>query len=275
MSQAAIGVFDSGLGGLTVARVVRDQLPGERIVYLADSGRCPYGPRSQRQVREFSIEILDRLAERGVKLAIVACNTATAALMEPAWPTHYPFPVLGVIAPGARAAVTATRNGRIGLLATEGTVRSGAYGRAIVALRPTAEVFAQGCPRLVAAVEAGLDQRDPEVVAAVAEYVQPLVDQGIDTLILGCTHFPHLANVIAAATGPGVTLVDPAGETVREARMLLQAAGEAAVGDETLSPLVATADLFLTSGDVETFVRLAGIFWPGAVHAGQHIELKG
>lgn len=276
MLQARIGIFDSGLGGLTVARVLRDQLPDAPIVYFADSGRCPYGPRPGTQVRTFSLEILDLLANHGVSLAIVACNTATAALAEPEWPQAHPFPVLGVIEPGARAAVAATQNGRIGLLTTEGTLRSGAYERAIRRLRPASVVCGQGAPKLVTAVEAGLEQRDPRVIAAVREYVAPLVGQGIDTLVLGCTHFPHLASIIGEIAGPTVTLVDPAGETVRQAKALLASGHDAAATDSGAAAAVRSPrapDLFLTSGDAGTFCRLAGTFWPGVVSECQHVEM--
>lgn len=279
MVQARIGIFDSGLGGLTVARVLRDQLPDAPIVYFADSGRCPYGPRPAMQVRTFSLEILDLLAGYDVALTIVACNTATAALAQPEWPHEYTFPVLGVIEPGARAAVAATQNGRIGLLTTEGTMRSGAYERAIHRLRPEAMVCGQGAPKLVTAVEAGLGQRDPRVIAAVREYVAPLVGQGIDTLVLGCTHFPHLAGIIGEIAGPTVTVVDPAGETARQAKALLASGLDAATTERTDSDAAAmvrspaAADLFLTSGDAGTFCRLAGTFWPGVVTQCQHIEM--
>lgn len=265
MSKQPIGFFDSGLGGLTVARAVSELLPGEDLVYIGDSGRCPYGPRPADEVRRFSLQILDRLAAEHVKLAIVACNTATAALMA-AWPTAYPFPVLGVIGPGARAAVAATRTGRIGLVATEGTVRSGAYAQAISELNGDAQVFGQGCPKFVAAVEAGLSQWAPEVVAAAQEYIGPLLGQGIDTLILGCTHFPHLAGVIGQVAGPGVTLVDPAGEVAAEARSLLAAAGQLAPADGR-APL----RRFYTSGDPEVFVKLGNVLWPDGVPDCQQI----
>lgn len=264
MSRQAIGLFDSGLGGLTVARAVREIMPGEDIVYIADSGRCPYGPRPQEEVRRFSLQLLDRLAGEGVKLVIVACNTATAALLAE-WPTNYPFPVLGVIAPGARAAVAATQNGRIGLLATEGTVRSGAYAQLIAELRPGTEVHAQACPKFVAAVEAGLDQWAPEVVAMAREYVGPLVERGIDTLVLGCTHFPHLTDVIGRTAGPGVRLVDPAAETAREARELLVRVGTLAGGEGGQCR-------FFTTGDPATFVRLGNVLWPGGVTNCGHID---
>lgn len=265
MAKQAIGFFDSGLGGLTVARAVRVLMPNEDIIYIGDSGRCPYGPRPAGEVRAFSLQILDQLADHGVKLAIVACNTATAALM-PEWPAGYSFPVLGVIAPGAQAAASATRNGRVGLIATEGTVKSGAYARVIADLNPGARVFGQGCPKFVAAVEAGRDQWSPEVVAAAKEYVTPLKDYGIDTLILGCTHFPHLAGVIGQTAGAGVTLVDPAEETARQARDLLARAGTLAGSGEKAS------SRFFTSGDVETFIRLGNILWPGGVEDCSHIR---
>lgn len=265
MARHGIGLFDSGLGGLAVARAVRELLPGEDIVYIGDTRRCPYGPRPQSEVRRFSLQLLDRLADEGVKLVIVACNTATAALL-PEWPTHYPFPVIGVIAPGARAAVAATQNGRIGLLATEGTVRSGAYARFIAELRPGTEVHAQACPRFVAVVEAGLDQWAPEVVAMAGDYVRPLVERGIDTLVLGCTHFPHLAGIIGQTAGPGVRLVDPGAETARAARDMLACAGSLVTEGRGESR-------FFTTGDQATFVRLGNVLWPGGVTHCEHIDL--
>lgn len=268
MTKQAIGFFDSGLGGLTVARAVRNLMPAEDIIYIGDSGRCPYGPRPANEVRRFSLEILDRLADYGVKLAIVACNTATAALMTD-WPTTYPFPVLGVIAPGAQAAAAASRNGRIGLVATEGTVKSGAYARAIAGLNPDAVVIGQGCPKFVDAVEAGVDQWSPGVVAAAREYVAPVAAQGVDTLILGCTHFPHLAGVIADVAGQGVRLVDPAEETARQAWVMLTESGKLAAPDGSRP-----TSRFFTSGDAGTFVRLGNVLWPGGVPGCEHIEVQ-
>ncbi len=218
-ADGAIGIFDSGVGGLTVLHALLEVLPREDLVYLGDTGRYPYGTKSAETVTRYSIENVEFLAARGLKLLVVACNSASAVALE-ALTARYTFPILGVIEPGARAAVARTRNGRIGVIGTDATIASGAYTRALRVLRPTLEIYTRPCPLLVPLAEEGwLDGPVPRGVAET--YLATLRKSGIDTLILGCTHYPLLRPLIADVMGPGVTLVDSAEETARAAAALL------------------------------------------------------
>jgi glutamate racemase len=201
-----IGVFDSGVGGLTVARALMDLLPDERIVYFGDTARGPYGPRDLGEVREFTAEVVAWLASAGTKLVVAACNTATAAALQTD-PLSFDVPVVGVIAPAVEAAVRSTHNGRIGVIGTEGTIASGAYDRAVAAADPDVKLFSQACPEFVSFVEAGRTT-DTEVLEAAADPLAPLVAAGVDTLILGCTHYPLLTGVLTYVMGPDVALDD-------------------------------------------------------------------
>lgn len=206
----AIGVFDSGVGGLTVVSALRRRLPRESILYLGDTARLPYGSKSADTVTRYTRRNIEFLAERGVKAVVVACNTASALALPNLTPE---VPTWGVIEPGARKAAEVTR-GRVGIIATEGTVRSDAYPRAIRALRPEVEILSQSCPLFVPLVEEGW--YDDSVTEEVARrYLAPLLDAGVDTLVLGCTHYPLLKNVLQRVAGPEVTLVDSA-ESVAE-----------------------------------------------------------
>jgi glutamate racemase len=248
-----IGVFDSGVGGLTVARALMDLLPDERIVYLGDTARGPYGPRDLDEVRGFTVEIVDHLAARDTKLVVAACNTATAAI-DPARgdAPAFPVPVLGVIAPAVTAAVRATRHGRVGVIGTVGTISSGAYDRAVTAVDAEVKLFSQPCPRFVELVEAGRTT-DPEVLEVAADYLAPLVAAGVDTLILGCTHYPLLTGVISYVMGPDVVLVSSAEETARRVFARL-------VEEQTLAHAAQVDHAFIASGDGEEFSRLAARF---------------
>ncbi|MEW6424364.1 MAG: glutamate racemase [Bacillota bacterium] len=210
-----VGLFDSGVGGLTVAREVFRLLPGESIIYFGDTVHVPYGPRKKEELIQFAHEIISFLVSAGVKYIIFACGT-NSSLTLPVVRTAYSVPMIGLVEPGAREAVEATRNRRIGLIATEATVKSGAYARAIKALAPDLRVFAEPAPRLVPLVEGGLSAGE-EARQAVFESARPLKEAGIDTLILGCTHYPFLAPHFREYLGPEVRLVDPAAATVREA----------------------------------------------------------
>ncbi|MFN2442085.1 MAG: glutamate racemase [Thermoanaerobaculia bacterium] len=211
--SGAIGIFDSGVGGLTVFNEIAAALPGESLIYLGDSARVPYGTKSAETVSRYALEAASFLMGRGIKAMVVACNTATAAAL-PLLRDRLPIPVIGVIEPGARAAVAITR-GRIGVIATEGTVRSGAYGAAIRELQSGAEVIEQACPLFVPLAEEGW--ANTRVAQEVAEiYLRPLLDGGIDTLVLGCTHYPLLKNTISKVAGDAVALVDSA-ETTADA----------------------------------------------------------
>ncbi len=214
-----LGVFDSGVGGLTVVRQIVARLPRERVVYFGDTARVPYGTKSREAVIRFSKENIIALLHHKVKLVVIACNTATSWALEELRET-FPLPMLGVIEPGARRAVQATRNRRIGVIATQSTVRSRAYDRHIQALARGVRVYSQACPLLVPLVEEGwLDHPVTRLVAA--EYLRPLKRQKVDTLILGCTHYPLLKPLLQELMGPQVTLVDSAEEVARETQALL------------------------------------------------------
>jgi glutamate racemase len=240
-NQLPIGVFDSGVGGLTVASAIKAELPNETITYFGDTARCPYGDRTPEQVLEFSTEICDFLVQRGVKMLVVACNTATAVAL-PTLQQRYRIPVLGVVRPGARAAVLATKTKRIGVIGTAVTVASGVYERAIKALLPDAEVYSLACPEFVPLVERG-ETSGQHVERIVKERLQPLQERDIDTLILGCTHYPHLGSVIQRAVGDNVRLISSAYETAREVKAVLS--DQVGKTNRVESP----ADQYFTSGD--------------------------
>jgi len=206
--HAPIGVFDSGIGGLTVVAALRSHLPRENLVYLGDTARVPYGGKSRETVTRYSEEICQFLLRHDCKAIVVACNTASA-LAVPELQRSLAVPVLGMIQPGAAAAVSATRNGRIGIIGTRATVLSRAYDQAILELAPTAKIFSHACPVLVPMIEEGwLD--DPLTDLAIERYIRPLLDSEIDTLVLGCTHYPLLKAAIAEIAGPDVHIVDSA-----------------------------------------------------------------
>lgn len=210
MNSAPIGIFDSGVGGLTVARAIIDQLPNERLIYIGDTAHSPYGPKPIAQVRSLALEIMDTLVAQGVKMLVIACNSASAAVLRDAR-ERYDVPVVEVIQPAVRRAVASTRNGRIGVIGTEATVGSRAYNDAFAAA-PQLELVAQACPRFVEFVEAG-DVSSPEVVRVAHAYLDPVRDAGVDTLVLGCTHYPMLKGVISVVMGRDVTLVSSSDET--------------------------------------------------------------
>lgn len=245
MSNAPIGIFDSGFGGLTVARAVLDQLPGEPILYLGDSARAPYGPRPIAQVRAYSLEMLDLLVSEGVKMLVIACNSATSAVLRDAR-ERYGVPVVEVISPAARRAARATSNGRVGMIATQATVTSRSYEDAFAAA-PDIELTTVACPRFVEFVERGVTHGQ-ELLDAATEYLQPIVDAGCDTLILGCTHYPLLAGVISYVVGDGVTLVSSADETAKDVFRVLNDQGLARPAD-----MPPPAHRFRATGDPGVF----------------------
>lgn len=217
--KAPIGVFDSGIGGLTVAAELCRLLPNENIFYIGDTARVPYGGKSQSTIERYSAEISDLLLAEGAKMIVAACNTASA-LAIPKLEQTLTVPVTGVILPGAEAAVAATRNGHVGVIGTRGTIRSGAYERAIHQLDPTIRVTSQACPMLVPAIEEGwLD--DPITDQVIGRYLGHLVESGIDTLVLGCTHYPLLKTALTRLLGEEVRLVDSAENCALAVRRLL------------------------------------------------------
>lgn len=260
--DAAIGIFDSGFGGLTVARAVMDLLPHERVVYLGDTARQPYGPKPIATVRRYALQCLDGLVERGVKMLVIACNSASAAVLHDAR-ERYSVPVIEVIRPAVRRAVSATRTGRVAVISTVATATSGAYPDAFAAA-PQIDVISKACPRFVEFVEAGITS-GPELMAVAHEYLDPLTQVDIDTLVLGCTHYPLLAGAISYVMGPQVALVSSAEETALEVyRQLASADG--------LRPL----DLpdpehrFLTTGDPAHFTSLARRFVGDGAPTAEH-----
>src|SRR5881275_2543714 len=203
-----IGVFDSGIGGLTVVKALRDQLPNESIVYLGDTARVPYGPKSEETVQRYALELAEMLTRQNAKALVVACNTVSSVAL-PILTTKFSVPVIGVIDPGARAALQATRNRHIGVIGTRATIRSGAYEKALRATDNNVRVSSRACPLLVPLIEEGL-LNDAVTDQMIVRYLQPLVADGIDTLVLGCTHYPLLSTAIAHALGREITLVDSA-----------------------------------------------------------------
>jgi len=219
VSERAIGVFDSGVGGLTVLKELMQTLPGEELVYLGDTARVPYGTKSPSTVLRYALEAATFLVAQHVKLLVVACNTASSVSL-PALAERFNLPVVGVIEPGARKAVSITRSGRVGVIGTEGTVKSDAYARAIHALGPAIEVFSAPCPLFVPLAEEGWAEH-PVARLTAQEYLQPLQEKGIDTLVLGCTHYPLLKTTIAEVLGDSVALVDSAEETALTVQQIL------------------------------------------------------
>ena len=247
--DAPIGVFDSGVGGLTVARAIRDQLPGESIIYVGDTARTPYGPRPIAEVRQFALEILDDLVAQGVKMLVIACNTASAAVLRDAY-ERYDIPVVEVIAPTVRSAAAITRNGRVGLIGTQGTIQSRVYDD-LFHLRPEITLSSQACPRFVGLVEAG-ETSGPEVLRIAEEYLAPLIEHDIDTLVLGCTHYPFLRGAIRQVVGPEVALVSSDIETANRVYEVLTDHG--LLRTDPAQPIVRYE---ATGEDTASFVELA------------------
>ena len=235
--DAPIGIFDSGFGGLTVARSVIDQLPHESLLYVGDTARQPYGPKPIGEVREYALECLDHLVEQGVKALVIACNSASAAMLRDAR-ERYDVPVVEVIYPATRRAVAATKNGRIGVICTRSTAESLAYDDAFAAA-PHLELTTRACPRFVDFVEEGVTGGD-ELLAVAHEYLDPLTEIGVDTLILGCTHYPLLTGVISYVMGGAVTLVSSAEECAKDVYRMLADTGLMREGGEPSYSFVTT-----------------------------------
>ena len=247
-----IGVFDSGVGGLTVARAILDLLPHEPLIYVGDSARFPYGPKPVDEIRRYALEIADYLVHREVKMLVIACNSVeVSAIGDIA--VRAEIPVIGVIDPGTRAAVHATRNGVLGMIGTEATVKSGAYERAVAATGADVELHPQACPLFVEHVEAG-DTTSDALRAAARGYLVPLVERDIDTLILGCTHYPLLSGLLQLELGPDVVLVSSAEETAKDVYATL--VGRGLQRDDPGPPL----HEFLATGDPVQFQQVAEVF---------------
>jgi glutamate racemase len=265
MTNAPIGIFDSGVGGLTVARAILDQLPNESVLYIGDTARGPYGPRPLAEVRDFSLETLDFLVEQGVKALVIACNTASAAMLRDAR-ERYSIPVIEVIQPAVRRAVAATRTGKVGVIGTRATIDSKAYLDAFAAA-PHLEITSTACPRFVEFVERG--ETSGEAITQVArEYLAPMIAADVDTLVLGCTHYPLLTGVISYVMGNSVSLVSSAEETAKDLyRVLVEGSLLRDASD------AAPIHRFLATGDAKAFEGLARRFLGPEVGTVQHQEL--
>ena len=226
--SSPIGMFDSGIGGLTVLKEVQKQLSKESVIYLGDTARVPFGGRSKKEILNINHEIINYLMNLGVKMIIMACGTSSS-LAYPLVKDKYKLPIVSLIEPGATAAATSTKNKKIGVIATVGTVGSHSYRKAINEINKTIKVYEISCPLLVPLVERGLTSSE-ETKRVVTEYLTPLIKSNIDTLILGCTHYPHLSNLIKEVTENKVTLIDPAEETIKEAKQILLRSKLASMG---------------------------------------------
>ena len=271
-SASPIGIFDSGIGGLTVVREVMRQLPDERIIYFGDTARVPYGPKSPDTVRRYSREIAEFLTSQDVKAIVVACNTATAHAL-PVLQEEFDLPVIGVVEPGARAAVAASRRRELGVIGTAGTIGSGAYERAIRHLAPDADIIARACPLFVPLIEEGWLDRDATRLIA-TEYLAPMREAGVDTLVLGCTHYPLLKPLFGEILGPDVVLIDSAEETAAETARVLDARGLRA-SREGKAGLTSTRPRhrFIASDAPDHFLRLGQRFLGSAIECVETMTL--
>lgn len=258
MDNRPIGVFDSGIGGLTVLKEIIQRLPGEDVVYFGDTARVPYGTRSRDTIVKYTFQSVRFLLSKNVKAIVIACNTASATALNDI-KNAFDIPVVGVIEPGAAAAVGANRNGKIGIIGTPATVLSGAYGKAIKKIDCSKDIVSSPCPLFVPIVEEGW--YDTEVARLVAkEYLKPIIESGVDTIVMGCTHYPLLKNVVANISGKDVTLIDPAYETARE---LLNVLKDRGMGKgEEISPVYK----YYVSDDPDKFTRV------GAAFLGKNID---
>ena len=251
INNAPIGIFDSGVGGLTVARAIIDQLPGESILYIGDTARGPYGPKSLAQVRSYALEIMDELVKAGVKAIVIACNTASAAMLRDAR-ERYGIPVIEVIQPAVRRAVSATRSGKVGVIGTVATIESKAYLDAFAAA-PQLQITAKACPLFVEYVESGKTSGD-EITKIAQDYLKSMQEANIDTLVLGCTHYPLLTGVISYVMGNDVTLVSSAEETAKDLYRTL-------VENNLLNSGAAkVSHRFVATADTDRFTTLAKRF---------------
>jgi glutamate racemase len=249
MNRAPIGIFDSGIGGLTVARAIYERLPHESTIYFGDTARVPYGPKSPDTVRRYSLEILHWLLGQQVKAVVIACNTSTAHALE-ALQAESPVPVIGVIEPGARAAVSAMRHGPIGVIGTAGTIASNAYARAIQSAKPGARVEQKACPLFVPLVEEGWFEH-PAAELVAAEYLEPMKRARVDVMVLGCTHYPLLKPLLQRTMGVDIRLIDSGEETAATVQAVLRSSGLDA-------PETATPEHRFVVSDDEARFRVVG-----------------
>ena len=283
MNNAPIGIFDSGFGGLTVARAVRQQLPNESLIYFGDTARCPYGPRPLEEVQGYVRQICAWLERQDVKMIIIACNTATAAGLHLAQ-REFNVPVIGVVEPGARAAARATLNRRVGVIATQGTVDSQAYVKAIQDRDAGIDVMQQAAPRFVEVVEEGLRAGGADLGSATFKdvglqlpsdfdaiahgYLDGLIEHDIDTLVLGCTHFPLISPRIREVVGESVRVISSAEETAKDAARTLEARGHLCAPDHKARYSFAT-----TGEDLDEFSRLGSAILGAALTDPIHLDL--
>lgn len=260
-----IGIFDSGLGGLSVAKEIFRQLPNEEIIYFGDTARFPYGTRSPERVTAMALQDAEFLLSKGVKMLLVACNTASSVAMG-VLTKSVPVPIIGVVEPGAKAAVKATFNGRVGIIGTRATIASQSYQMAITRIAPEVETFAEPCPLFVSLAEEGWTEGDvPRLVAE--EYLREIRNAGVDTLILGCTHYPILRRVIAETMGESVTLVDSAESTVKAVRDYLE-------GENLLRDAIPANHTFLVSDAPDRFREIGGMFLERKIVSLQKVILE-
>lgn len=269
LKNLPIGVFDSGVGGLTVAREIMRQIPNERIVYFGDTARVPYGGKSREIVTRYSQQIVRFLRTQNVKAIVIACNTASAYALEEI-KKEIDIPIIGVVKPGAVTATKATRNGKIGVIATEGTINSQIYTEYIKDLKPDAEVLGKACPLFVPLVEEGLLE-DPVTDEIAQRYLSVLIDSGIDTLILGCTHYPLIRSTVGKVMGEKVTLVNPAYETALELKRLLI---EKQMLQEEKPALGTNQYQFFVSDGAEKFQHFANTIFKYGVLAVKQINIE-
>jgi len=265
-NEQPIGFMDSGVGGLTVVKQALKQLPRETVIFIGDQARLPYGPRPSEQVRAFSWQMTHFLLKQNIKMLVIACNTATAAAL-PDLRAKLDIPVIGVISPGSRAAIKASKNHRIGVIATEGTIRSNAYRDAILAKDPGATVISQACPKFVPLVESN-EYQSPVAKRVVAEGLQSFKHSGIDTLVLGCTHYPLLRPLIQNVVGPDVTLIDSGAETVNGVSFMLDYLDIANTSAQQAQP-----DQYYTTGSADQFATIAKYWLRLPDFTATHIDL--
>ncbi|MBP0723949.1 glutamate racemase [Bacillus sp. RG28] len=259
-----IGVIDSGVGGLTVAKQMIRQLPKEQILYLGDTARCPYGPRPYNEIRDFTWEMTNYLLEKNIKMLVIACNTATSVVLEE-MRKKLSIPVIGVVHPGARAAIKISQNDHIGVIGTNATINSQAYTNALKRINNNVQVEPLACPEFASIVESG-DFEKKETIEIVSSTLAPLKASSIDTLILGCTHYPLLSPIIQQVMGPAVQLISSGDETAREVSAILDQ-------NDMQSDALKVNHTFLTTGDTVTFSKIASKLFQSPIENVMQIKL--